>query len=703
MALDLRRSPGTPSVKGQSPAEMRLGQAHYLGTLLEAATGEAKVVVTSRTQHFSDDSQIRRALVSSRDGRQSTRIVTLEDFSEPQIRMFLSRLYGGAEARAARRFDRLRDIKDLLGLSGNPRMLAFIAELPDDELDEARSSGSTIRAADLYAKILDRWLRGEVSRQRLRLGPEPLPEEHRRTACRELALRLWAAQNAGGGTVGLPELGETVVAALTELETLGFSCDQVVHTIGSGSLLTRTSQGFGFVHQSIMEWLVADAMATAVRSGRPAPELAMSQMSDLMTDFFCDRCGPSVARSWADGVLRRGSSPGAEGVGRPRREERANATRVRARLSRRADLEVADFGDPAPHADETLPPLDLSGQDLRDQDLAALSGHRDQGGPRGLQGAVLRDTTWTGRGLTGLDLTGADLARSALDRTRLVNVDLTRAHLGGARLVGAQLSQVSLRGADLRGADLSRALLKDVDLRGAALAGSTWHRTALLGGRYDAGFDRSAEEPTLAVAGKDLATPVLAASGFVSAMAYLVEQDLLAVARGNSVELVDPETQAALRVLTGHTDQVVAVAAVPLPDGRVLLATGSHDRTVRLWDPATGTPAGQPLTGHTDSVCGGGCGVVARRAGPAGHRQPGRVGAVVGSGYRDPRRPAPDRPHRRRGGGGCGVVARRAGPAGHRQPGRVGAVVGSGYRDPVGRPLTGHTRRCAGGGGGAAA
>jgi WD40 repeat protein len=54
--------------------------------------------------------------------------------------------------------------------------------------------------------------------------------------------------------------------------------------------------------------------------------------------------------------------------------------------------------------------------------------------------------------------------------------------------------------------------------------------------------------------------------------------------------------------LTGHTDWVEAVAAVPLPDGRILLATGSADRTVRLWDPTTGTPVGDPLTGHTGGV-----------------------------------------------------------------------------------------------------
>ena len=37
------------------------------------------------------------------------------------------------------------------------------------------------------------------------------------------------------------------------------------------------------------------------------------------------------------------------------------------------------------------------------------------------------------------------------------------------------------------------------------------------------------------------------------------------------------------------------------PDG-TRIASGGFDNTVRVWDPATGKPVGDPLTGHTGPV-----------------------------------------------------------------------------------------------------
>jgi WD40 repeat protein len=96
-----------------------------------------------------------------------------------------------------------------------------------------------------------------------------------------------------------------------------------------------------------------------------------------------------------------------------------------------------------------------------------------------------------------------------------------------------------------------------------------------------------------------------------------------------TVRLWDPATGTALGgALTGHTGPVYWGCWGQV-DGRPVLATGGLDRTVRLWDPATGTALGGPLTGHTGPVLGL-LGAGGRPAG-ASHRRARRDGAAVGA------------------------------------------------------------------------
>ena len=95
-----------------------------------------------------------------------------------------------------------------------------------------------------------------------------------------------------------------------------------------------------------------------------------------------------------------------------------------------------------------------------------------------------------------------------------------------------------------------------------------------------------------------------------------------------TVRVWDPATGTRLRTLTGHTGSVCRAAVAFSPDGR-LLATASHDQTARVWDPATGD-ALHTLTGHTSR-----CALWrSARTGAARHRQPRPDGAGMGPRHR---------------------------------------------------------------------
>jgi WD40 repeat protein len=508
--------------------------AEHLDTLLVAAEDRAKIVVASRTQHFQNDAQVRTALGERVGLLPQRRVLMLEDFSPAQVGRFLVNRYGRDEQAARERMKLIEEVHDLSGLARNPRMLTFVADLDADRLAAVARGRDLVSAAGLYQEILDAWLAHEYRRMHGVPGaPAGLSLADLWHAVRTLAMRMW---ESGELLLRLDDVAE-VARMLTGLADTPLSPPQATHAVGTGSLLVRTEEGmFGFIHGSVMEWLVAKQIAEQLPDAARRPALLSGRpLSQLTVEFLCDLADSQALAAWT-------ADPGEHDVAV------ANAIRISSRL-------------------RTPARADLRGASLRGEDLC----HRE---------------------LSDVDLTGADLTEA-----RLIGTTLTRAVLRGARLVGARLDEATLRAADLSGADLSGARLAQTDLRGAQVEGARWSRAALINVVAD---EELWLRPELATAARAPGQPVIAglppaavgvSFGFDTGrlplpLAYNADGSLLAVGSDDGgLLLCDAATGLPVRTLTGHRARVYAVVWGPRHDA---LATVGADGTVRLWDPAAG-------------------------------------------------------------------------------------------------------------------
>lgn len=531
--------------------------ADHLQTLLSGMTDAAKIVVASRTQHFQTHDQILTAMGVKVQQLSERRIFSLSDLSDDQIRTMLVNIYGDA-ARADRRVELLAGIPGLRDLAQNPRMLTFIADLDEARLQAVAESRLQVSPANLYQHILDDWLAHEEQRtQDIPGAPRGFGKSDLWTAVTRLALRMW---DAGETVIGADDLDE-VALTLTDLAGSHLSTEQIAYTVGAGSLLVRDDEDrFGFIHESVQEWLVARWIAERLRDdqGGRLPELERHELSRLTIDFLCGLADAAVLRQWAT----RADANGYGAIGR------SNADRILARIN------VADL--------MKLPHAKLSNEDLSDRSWRRAD----------LTGADLTDAR-----MQNMDLRAAKLPGAKLTRAMLALADLTGADLTDADLSGVQLTKSKLIGANLTGARLTGARLLGTDLTGALADGVEWQRAVLVNVVADrALLDQARAGGAAVVPGDPVETATLPPSlgvrfGFQEGrlprpVAYSNDGALLAIGNEDgSIMLCDGVTGRPLRTLAGHHWRAYVVMFSPR---EALLASGSLDGTVRIWDANTG-------------------------------------------------------------------------------------------------------------------
>ncbi|MEV6298419.1 pentapeptide repeat-containing protein [Actinoplanes sp. NPDC051861] len=516
---------------------------NHLDTIVQAAADRAKVILTSRDQHFLTDDDVQAALGAQFGA--GRRLVRLADFDDEQILAFLTHQLRDP-GRAEERLEFLREVKDLLGLSRNPRMLSFITDLELDE-EPLAAPGDTrepITAAELYRQVIERWLNYESDRLQ-RLSPLAPTALELMEAVTLLAKRLWDSPD---DSLSRRDLG-TAAATLSQLTVTGENAlepEESAHLLGSSTLLVRSADGrFTFVHHSVREWLIARDIARRLTAGSAAsPGLVGKSMLPLMIDFLCDLAGHDFIRGWAERVMA--DQPAGSGVAR-------NARAILMHLG-------------VPFSNR----LDMRGQRLRGNDFS------DQN-------------------LVRADLSGADLANA-----KLMRADLREANLTEANLAWSRMDQASLREADLTAADLTGAKLLGTDLTGANLTRTRLRRAAMVSAvGTDADELRSADTLGAALPGTVVAEPQIASSAVVNAVAVSSAVRLLAGGGEDGVVRIwDAASGFPLRVLPGHTAPVRGVAFTT--DGR-FLASGGDDDTVRIWDIASGRTV-RKLTGHDGRI-----------------------------------------------------------------------------------------------------
>ncbi|HEY1618491.1 MAG TPA: NACHT domain-containing protein [Streptosporangiaceae bacterium] len=197
-------------IDGYDEFAVRVGYANaaaQLATFTSALQGRAKIVLTTRPSHFVSTDAVTSKLFENLRTVHDGQVYRLEPFDEDQQRAFLTRwfeLTNWVDELAGRKdpptladawMQALAKVDNLPELARTPRMLSFMVEdLSLAEIEQAAGKG-TVTAAQLYQKLVDRWLSAETSKIDP-AAPGTISPGQRQDLLEELALRLWSGRRA---------------------------------------------------------------------------------------------------------------------------------------------------------------------------------------------------------------------------------------------------------------------------------------------------------------------------------------------------------------------------------------------------------------------------------------------------------------------------------------------------------------------------
>ena len=421
----------------------------FMRQLWRAADEESgsRLLLTCRTQYFRTLREQMTFFVG--EGRERVRgesylALLMLPFGPEQIRQYLERNVNSDPVWVEAFLDTMAGVHNLTELASRPLTLGMIAGQVSF-IEDAKLHGRSVRAADLYYEMVDRWLGRES-------GKNTLEPEHKWLLMEEIAAALW---RSGRNSWGPKDVDDWLLAILDERPDLQRHYRERVPDLWkadfrTATFLSRTDDMFAFAHRSLSEYFLARYLCRTLTTDSAGDQdlaaWAMSVPSPETLDFLgqmVDGLEPDVqtvalrrlgdiTRKYVAEIseLALAYALRAAGAGYPHQSLHgvqlpgAQLEGWRFEISRPSRAREADHGE--------APGLDLAGANLR--------------------GSRLRGAVFTATDLGGADLSGADLTVSEFHKCQLL-----RTQFATARMAGTVLRRCAIEGADLEAADAYRA------------------------------------------------------------------------------------------------------------------------------------------------------------------------------------------------------------------------------------------------------